>query len=162
MTNPNYSSNLPFEQVRTLPEANAAYVRGYLEAQVTQDNNKLFLLYSAYRNTVKRLGVDNLVFYKSVSPIEGSTVRNWAKSVGIPVQPTGRVPKSLYSAYRAAHNLPMEHLPQNATLDKHSVSASDVRKWAREANVKVGVRGRLNPDLIEAFKAARMAGKSDN
>jgi hypothetical protein len=40
-------------------------------------------------------------------------------------------------------------------------TAADVRTWARENGVPVGTRGRLGPDVVEAYNKGRRNGKYD-
>lgn len=38
-------------------------------------------------------------------------------------------------------------------------TAADVRAWARENDMEVGARGRIHPDVIEAFNKAHGKGR---
>ena len=47
-----------------------------------------------------------------------------------------------------------------AIYDKHGVTASDIRAWAKLNGHEVADRGRLHPDLLATFYDAMAAGQS--
>lgn len=95
----------------------------------------------------------------SASPAD---VRAWAADNGFTVGKRGKFSRDLISAYNKAHGLKYrqgEHVPTVKVSAKpakgrtvtRTVNVAQVRAAAAEAGVPVGKRGRISPEVMQAY-----------
>jgi hypothetical protein len=108
---------------------------------------------------------------KSVRPVNADEVRAWCIRKGVSVSPHGRLNQSAVDRFNAAHRLARKMYVPAApratrvlTLDGRkadragrnrritvTATPAQVRKWAFAAGFPVGTRGRLSPEVMDAY-----------
>ena len=147
------------------------------------------VLSEAHRRTLERLSVEVRVDTQereNTDPnyVHPYKIRNWAFERGIPMNKRGKVPMAIETSYREEHGLSLiegeskdpqvvdESVDNEVLNDLHPVlddlhpapsektMASLIRVWAHEAGVPCGKRGRIGPDVIEAYNSAHNSEES--
>jgi very-short-patch-repair endonuclease len=107
--------------------------------------------------------VDQTLPPSSANPGTNREIRRWARGAGYEVEDKGRIAPEILSAWLAAHpgrTLPDFYEPIDASATGTGAllivpaTNGEVRRWARSVGLSVGDRGRLHPDVINAWNDA--------
>lgn len=103
--------------------------------------------------------------------VGAEAVREWCEKKGIAVSPHGRLNASAVDAFNKAHRLARKEYRPQPPRSQHVVTIvgkkadrrgynrkvtvtanpAKIRTWARAAGFPVGTRGRLSPEVMEAY-----------
>ena len=149
-----------FSECKTVAETNRVFKDLFLKLKARHDNSVAHQLREAHRRALESIIYELRAVERrerSDDDLHGPTVKNWALQQGM-ITPNQRINKTHKDAYRAAHGM----APEGATIapnvteheDATLPSPAAIRLWAALEGIPVGKRGRLHPDVIEAYRQA--------
>lgn len=94
------------------------------------------------------------------TPVDPATIKQSHLTASIKTDYVAYLRETIQDFFNHAHDAKGRFAPKEGAQGgprKPPATPADIRKWAKENNVKVGERGRLHPDVISAYKKAQRA-----